>query len=72
MSRPRAAPASYRLNLNPDELPKQTPMSQRLPLPHQTQARLPQSASCVGLPSMLQDFLASEQGHAHSQGLQGI
>lgn len=58
---------------NTDKRPKQTPMSQRLPLPHQTLDRLrsrqKQPASRMGLPSMLQDFLASMQGHSIAQAL---
>lgn len=63
-------------DLNPDEQPKQMLKNQRLPLPHQTLGKLrscqKQPASCVGLALILQDFLANQQGHAHSQGLQGI
>ncbi len=56
-------------DLNPDERLKQMLKTQRLPLPHQTLAQLQQPASCVGLPSMLQDFLSSKQGHSIAQAL---
>ena len=63
-------------DLDADGSPNQMLKSQRLPLPHLTLARLPSChnhpSPSVGLPPMLQDFLASIQGHAHLQSLQGI